>query len=224
MSLQGSLKCSGWLNISNFMRQRIPDRRSCVGKWTMSKCFGLYVRNAQSSWVRWGAELPWWRVDTEKVRQMNKGCIREKGVTKSVTDENNMAMLLSSVEFFFFFSSAAFSPSSSLFPLTPAWPGQRINRSLPTSMSNIVTHAYSHYSWSMTLNKQLPWAMVWASLSVQLSNVHFRSTGLARKRETTQYNIAELIQARQIMAAPMYRDTAPEHVVNLGYPFTFHFL
>ena len=27
---------------------------------------------------------------------------------------------------------------------------------------------HSHYSWPMTLNKQLPWTMVWASLPVQL--------------------------------------------------------
>ena len=43
MSLQGSFKCSDWLNMSNVMRQRIPDRRSSMGKWTMSRCFGLYV-------------------------------------------------------------------------------------------------------------------------------------------------------------------------------------
>ena len=64
----------------------------------------------------------------------------------------------------------------------------------------------------MTLNKQLPWTTVWASLPVQLSNT--RSTGLARKCETTQYNTAQLIQARQIMAAHMHRDTAREKVVN----------
>ena len=29
---------------------------------------------------------------------------------------------------------------------------------------------FSHYSRPMTLNKQLPWTMVWTSLSVQLSN------------------------------------------------------
>ena len=29
---------------------------------------------------------------------------------------------------------------------------------------------YSHFSWPMTLNKQLPRTMVWASLPVQLSN------------------------------------------------------
>ena len=57
--------------MSNVMRQRIPDRRSSMEKWTMSKCFGLYVRNAWSSWVRRGAELSWWRVDTEKFGQIN---------------------------------------------------------------------------------------------------------------------------------------------------------
>ena len=41
MSLQGSFKCSDWLNMSNVMRQRIPNRRSSMGKWTMSRCFGL---------------------------------------------------------------------------------------------------------------------------------------------------------------------------------------
>ena len=68
MTLQGSFKCCGWLNMSNFMRQRIPDRRSSMGKWMMSKCFGLYMWNAKSSWVRLGAELSWWTVDREKVR------------------------------------------------------------------------------------------------------------------------------------------------------------
>ena len=33
-------------------------------------------------------------------------------------------------------------------------------------------------------------------------------------RETTQYNTAELIQARQIMAARIHRDTARAKVVN----------
>ena len=42
---------------------------------------------------------------------------------------------------------------------------------------------------------------------------HFRSTGLARKRDTTQLNTAELVRARQIMAAPMRRDTGREKVV-----------
>ena len=64
----------------------------------------------------------------------------------------------------------------------------------------------------MTLNKLLTSTMIWANLRVQLSR--FRSTGLARKRETTQYNIAELIQARQITAAPMHRDTAREKVTR----------
>ena len=45
--------------------------------------------------------------------------------------------------------------------------------------------------------------MVWESLPVQLSNTSVQ-TGLSRKRETTQYNTAELIQARQITAAPMW--------------------
>ena len=81
-SLQGSFECSGWLNMSYVMRQRIPDRRRGMGKWTMSKYIGFYVRNAYRSWVRWGAELSWWRLDTEKVRQINRGCTREKGVTE----------------------------------------------------------------------------------------------------------------------------------------------
>ena len=38
MSLQGSFKCSGWLNRSNFMKQRISDKKSSPGKWAMSKC------------------------------------------------------------------------------------------------------------------------------------------------------------------------------------------
>ena len=39
-------------------------------------------------------------------------------------------------------------------------------------------------------------------------------TSLARKRETVQYNFADLIQARQNVAAPMHRVTAREKVVN----------
>ena len=37
MRLQGSFQCTNWLNVSNFTRQRIPDRRSGIGKWAMSK-------------------------------------------------------------------------------------------------------------------------------------------------------------------------------------------
>ena len=32
-------------------------------------------------------------------------------------------------------------------------------------------NVYSHYSWPMTLNKQLPWTVVWVSLPVQLNNI-----------------------------------------------------
>ena len=39
---------------------------------------------------------------------------------------------------------------------------------------------------------------------------NFRSTCLARKRETTQHNATEFIQARQNMAESMYQDTARE--------------
>ena len=53
----------------------------------------------------------------------------------------------------------------------------------------------------MTMKKQLPWTTVWASLPVQL---------VWRESETTLYNTTELIQARQIMAEPLYRDTARE--------------
>ena len=48
MCLQSSSKCSGWLNVFNFTRQRIPDRRNGMGKWPMSMCFGLYVHNAKT--------------------------------------------------------------------------------------------------------------------------------------------------------------------------------
>ena len=48
MSLQGSFKCSGWLNISNFMRQRIPDRMSSMGKcrfcWDLSWSKEAYLQ------------------------------------------------------------------------------------------------------------------------------------------------------------------------------------
>ena len=43
---------------------------------------------------------------------------------------------------------------------------------------------------------------------------HLRTTSLARKRETTQYNTVELIKARRNMAALVDRDTAREKVVN----------
>ena len=41
---------------------------------------------------------------------------------------------------------------------------------------------------------------------------------MSRKCETTEYNTAELIQARKIMAAPMCRGIAREKVVNTEYP------
>ena len=50
--LQCGFKCSGWLNVSIFARQWILDRRSCIGKIAMSKCFGLNIWNVQSSLVR----------------------------------------------------------------------------------------------------------------------------------------------------------------------------
>ena len=37
---------------------------------------------------------------------------------------------------------------------------------------------------------------------------------MAGKRETAQYSTAELIQARQVLAASMHRDKARENVVN----------
>ena len=43
------------------------------------------------------------------------------------------------------------------------------------------------------------------------TELHFRSTGLAGWRETTQYKTAELVQAKQTMAAPMHRN---EEIVN----------
>ena len=39
---------------------------------------------------------------------------------------------------------------------------------------------------------------------------------MARKRETTEYNTAELIQARQNVAEPVHRDTACKKVVNIS--------
>ena len=41
MSLQSSSKSNGWLNVSNFTRQRIPDRRSGMGKWAMSYIWNI---------------------------------------------------------------------------------------------------------------------------------------------------------------------------------------
>ena len=37
MNLQINSKCSVWLNVTHFMRQRIPDRGSGMGKWPMSR-------------------------------------------------------------------------------------------------------------------------------------------------------------------------------------------
>ena len=37
VGLQSGFKCSGWLNVSNFMRQRIPDKRSSIRNRVMSK-------------------------------------------------------------------------------------------------------------------------------------------------------------------------------------------
>ena len=36
--------------------------------------------------------------------------------------------------------------------------------------ANLSPYRYSHFSWPMTLNKQLPWTMVWAGFPVQLRN------------------------------------------------------
>ena len=72
----------------------------------------------------------------------------------------------------------------------------------------------------MTLTKQfaLNCGLSESSCSAEY---HFRSTGLVRKCETTQYNTTELIQAKQITAAPMYRDMVNEKVVNRDKDFLF---
>ena len=45
MGLESGFTCSSLLNVSYFMRHRIPDKRSCIGKEAMSRCFGLNMRN-----------------------------------------------------------------------------------------------------------------------------------------------------------------------------------
>ena len=60
--------------------------------------------------------------------------------------------------------------------------------------------------------------MVWVSLPVQLSNTSVQVLW-QKKCETTQCNNAELIQARQITAVPMHRDTPRENVWILWDPF-----
>ena len=49
---------------------------------------------------------------------------------------------------------------------------------------------YSHYSWPMTLNKQLPWRMVWASLHVQPSktSIQLLWRGSVKRLSTTPLN------------------------------------
>ena len=66
----------------------------------------------------------------------------------------------------------------------------------------------SHYSWPMTLNKQLLWTMVWASLPVQLSNTSIQLVWGESVKQLSTTTLNSFIQARQIMAAPMHRDTA----------------
>ena len=48
---------------------RLPDRRA------MSKSFGLNTWTV--SWVRGGAVPSWWNVHMKKIKQRNRGCIRE---------------------------------------------------------------------------------------------------------------------------------------------------
>ena len=59
------------------MRHETANRRSSIGKRTMSKCFGLNMRNAYSYWGRRGPEFSWGAARMKKTRQINRGCIRE---------------------------------------------------------------------------------------------------------------------------------------------------
>ena len=45
MGLESGFTCSSLLNVSYFMRHRIPDKRSRIGKEAMSRCFGLNMQN-----------------------------------------------------------------------------------------------------------------------------------------------------------------------------------
>ena len=59
----------------------------------------------------------------------------------------------------------------------------------------IIYHpCYSHFSWPMTLNKQLPRTMVWASLPVQLSNT---SIQLVWRESVTQLSTTPLNSFKQ---------------------------
>ena len=69
MGLQSSFKFIGWLNVSNFTRHGIPDRRSSIGKEWCPKCFGLTEYVAFLSQKRSGAVL---MEHTHEEDKMNK--------------------------------------------------------------------------------------------------------------------------------------------------------
>ena len=72
----------------------------------------------------------------------------------------------------------------------------------------VFTFSMTHdLEWTIALNDCL-------SESSCTAEKHFRSTGLARKLETALYNTAELIEARQFVAALMYRESARDKGVN----------
>ena len=67
------------------------------------------------------------------------------------------------------------------------------------------------------INDCLEW---WYGRVFRFYGWYFRSNSLARKREATKYNTAELIQARQIMAVPIHGESTHKNVVNSYARFT----
>ena len=61
VSLQSNFKCSGWLEVSNFTRPRIPDRRSSTRIRMLSRCFGQateadenkVIKDEETKWSKW---------------------------------------------------------------------------------------------------------------------------------------------------------------------------
>ena len=72
---------------------------------------------------------------------------------------------------------------------------------------------YWQVFWPMTLNKQSPWTMVWASLFGCMSKTSVQQVWQDRVKQLSTTPLTSFEQ-RSNTAAPMHRDTARETVVN----------
>ena len=82
------------------------------------------------------------------------------------------------------------------------WLSQGYRHTAPLKLfrPSLVHYLYSHYSWPMTLNKQWPRTMVWASLPVQLSNTSVKLVwreSVKNKLSTTPLNSIKQVKSWQ---------------------------